>query len=243
MTTISQVKRWTRPLIDSDSGLALIGRNLVLSPVGHLIRGIFVDRTSSRDRTRLLIYVQPLFFTTREGPGFQWSQDQPTLLNEDEGFDTRFLGYCKAALQDVRRIASIADFAEETEKIAGRTFGHMPITSFPLRHAVVLAALGRFEDARRLLTPLLENEEARLKRVLASAQAELAVKPKNGVAKVHLANATTFLKPIGELKPLLSLLEANDQAGVASWLRGKEEQNAKQWDVSHLWEPTSFPFE
>lgn len=45
MTTIAQVKQALKPLLDRYSDLALVGRFLVVKPVHHITRGVFVDRS------------------------------------------------------------------------------------------------------------------------------------------------------------------------------------------------------
>jgi hypothetical protein len=44
MTTIAQVKLAARPLLERNSDLALVGR-LVVKPVRHILRGIYLDRS------------------------------------------------------------------------------------------------------------------------------------------------------------------------------------------------------
>ena len=243
MTTLSQVKRWAQPLLEADARLVLIGRNLVLRPVEHLIRGVYVDQTGSRLRSRLRFYAQPLFAIPCEGRNFLWSREQPTFQIDDGRFEASFLNLCRSGLDDLGQVENIAEFLGEVEKATCRPLGPVSIPRYPLRHSVVLAALGRFAEALRILAPALRDEEATLSKMLSGAQAELAKKSKSPSANETISYATARLRPIAELRPLLSLLEANDHGGVAALLRSHEQHNAKAWRVDRIWEPTPFVFE
>lgn len=151
MTTIKQVRSWTAPLLDTDSRLVLIGRNLVIKPVRHFARGVYVDRTGDRLRPRLLFYADPLFAVPSGQSGFVWSRLQSCYRIDREGFEADFLANCRLAIEELSGINTILDFLEETSKIMGRPLGPVPIYDYPPRHAVVLIALGRFEKALSIL--------------------------------------------------------------------------------------------
>lgn len=44
MTTVAQVRHLLKPLLSRHSDLALVGRFLIIKPVRHIMRGVFVDR-------------------------------------------------------------------------------------------------------------------------------------------------------------------------------------------------------
>lgn len=44
MTTVPQIKRATRPLLERNPDLTLVGRLVVITPVHHLLRGVFFGR-------------------------------------------------------------------------------------------------------------------------------------------------------------------------------------------------------
>lgn len=243
MTTFSEVKRWTRPLVEADPRLELIGRNLVLKPVGHFIRAVYVDRSSNRLRSNLILYMQPLFAASSAELGFSWGRDHLPYLSNDDRFEADFLAFCRGGLAELDAIKTIDDFLREAEKVAGRPFGAMPIRSYPFKHAEVLAAVGRFAEALSIMAPAMRKEEETSGKILASGEAELAKKPRSLLAKDRTLHARWQLERLAELKPLLHLLEANDHAGLAALLRRQEQHNAKVWKVDHLWEPTPFPFE
>lgn len=243
MTTRFQIKKWTQPLLEADTRLALVGRDLVLRPVRHLVRGVYVDQTSNRLRPRLLFHVQPLFAIPSEGGSFIWSREQPARRIDEDGFEASFLVACRDGLKELGRVETIGDFLFEADKVMGRPFGPVPIHRYKRRHSVVLASLGRFEDALAILAPALRAEEPVYAEMLAQGQAALAKGHRRGIARVDITIAEANLQAIAELKPLLALLEAGDGAGIAALLRGHEKHNAKVRKVEHLWEPSPFPFE
>lgn len=243
MTTFSEVKRWTRPLLDADARLVLVGRNLLLRPVGHFIRGVYVDRTSNRLQSRLMLYIQPLFSPSSPGVGFPWSREQLPHRTDDEKFAAGFLDLCRRGLAELDQVESIDDFLKQAETVTSRSFGSVSIARYPLRHAEVLAALGRFAEALSILAPAMRDEETKWTGILARGKLGLEKKPNSWPAKSDVQHATTHLQAVVALKPLLGALVANDPAGVAELLMGHERHNAKLWKVDHLWEPTPFSFE
>jgi hypothetical protein len=62
------IKRYLKPLLKQRSDLVLIGRRLIIRPVRHLLRGVFLDRTSDKYQFRLFRYIEPLF-TGSDGVG------------------------------------------------------------------------------------------------------------------------------------------------------------------------------
>jgi hypothetical protein len=45
MTTVAQVKQLVQPLLGRNPDLALVGRLVVIKPVHHILRGVFIDRS------------------------------------------------------------------------------------------------------------------------------------------------------------------------------------------------------
>src|SRR5215813_4686086 len=45
MTTVAQVKQAVKPLLQRNPDLALVGRLVVVKPVHHILRGIYIDRS------------------------------------------------------------------------------------------------------------------------------------------------------------------------------------------------------
>ena len=45
MTTVAQVKQAVQPLLQRNPDLALVGRLLVIKPVHHVLRCVYIDRS------------------------------------------------------------------------------------------------------------------------------------------------------------------------------------------------------
>lgn len=242
MTTLSQVKRWLGPLLQDDSRLALIGRNLVLKPAGHLLRGVYVDSTSNRLQPRLLFYAQPLFDVPTEHISFLWSREEFPHQLTDERFEQDFRSTCRRGLDGLSRVVTVEDFLREAEKVEDRPFGPVPLARYKLRHAVVLAVLGRFGDALEILQPALQDERAKYSSMLTHGHAELAKRPRSG-RNTYIEIATAQLQIVASLEPLIPLMNSGDRQSIAALLRRNEERNAEVWQVRDLWQPSPFPFE
>lgn len=49
MTTKADVKRLVTPTLERNRNLALVGRLVLITPLRHVVRGVFVDRTGSKE--------------------------------------------------------------------------------------------------------------------------------------------------------------------------------------------------
>jgi hypothetical protein len=61
MTTVADIKRITRLVREREPRLILSKRMLILPPVGHYVRGFYLDQTSGKDMFRPSYLVQPLY--------------------------------------------------------------------------------------------------------------------------------------------------------------------------------------
>jgi hypothetical protein len=73
-TRPADIKRYLKPLLELRSDLVVVGRQLLIRPVRHLLRGAFFDRTGDKYRFSITGYVQLLY-----------NADSGTL-----GYDTSF---------------------------------------------------------------------------------------------------------------------------------------------------------
>ena len=64
MTTIREVKRLVKPLLDRNPDLALVDRLLVMLPIDHFVRGIYIGRTSNAHLANVNWATVPLFEMT-----------------------------------------------------------------------------------------------------------------------------------------------------------------------------------
>jgi len=59
-TRTADIKQYLKSLLKERSDLALVGRDLLIRPVRHLIRGALLDRTSNKYRFNVYRYIAPL---------------------------------------------------------------------------------------------------------------------------------------------------------------------------------------
>ncbi|HMK79659.1 MAG TPA: hypothetical protein VK438_08415 [Xanthobacteraceae bacterium] len=70
LTRPADIRRYLRPLLRQREDLVLIGRMLVVRPVRHVLRGVFLDRTSDRDTFRVWAYLKPLWGSRPQDLGY-----------------------------------------------------------------------------------------------------------------------------------------------------------------------------
>lgn len=243
MTTTAEVKRWAIPILERHTDLILNGRNLILKPVQHLLRGIYFDSSWSKDYPRPYWYFVMLFKVPTSSIGFRWSGEILAGRSTESAFAEKLmLGATDKIENELRTVQSIEEFEQYTkyEKDVLGLLGYWAIERYPRYNSVLLSALGRLEEAHRLLSGLIEKDEARYLVELAEGRAVIAKRANSRLGKNAVESATCNLAIIAELKRLLALLEARDRPGIGALLREWEQHNAKRWRVEHLWEPTPF---
>ena len=112
-TQPADIKRYLKPLLKQRNDLVLMGRCLMIRPVRHLRRGVFLDRTIDKYRFRVWRYIAPLYCGGDEagyGDYFRvckvWEPHfEPMLLDclAEDVFDY------------VGRMTTLADFAHALE--------------------------------------------------------------------------------------------------------------------------------
>ena len=216
MTTTAEVKRMVQPLLARHDDLALVGRLVVVKPVRHIIRGVFVDREGSRFGFRPIWAVNLMFeydahFSFNFGEwlypktkGVWWDIERPGVGAE----------LCaqveEIALPQLRQIDTLEDFFF--------CYGYDE-GIFEMRKIVIDAACGNFESADRA--------SAKIFRLPIS-------EPYMRTYREDYARLTTQLCP---------LVAVRDRAGIAALLHGWEADAVKKQKLTHLWEPSPFPVE
>ena len=152
MTTVAQVRKVTRLVLDANPDLALVGRLIVVKPVRHILRGIYLDRCSDVKAFTPMFGAIFLFepgahfilnwareiYSPAPGP---WNVDDPQMpeLMRDD--------FESLALPLLRALNTIDDFVAYAGK---RNFRHTHLDLYDERKIYVAAALGRREEALRL---------------------------------------------------------------------------------------------
>lgn len=243
MSTRSDVATWTQPLRAAHPELALVGRNLVLTPVRNFIHGIFIDRTSNKDISRAICYLTPLFDFGGSGVCFVLGHHLPIPFSTAPHFQDTLTELCDQAIREhLAPVRSIPDLLSALDSNAW-FFDSSDITRHPLEHGVLLAANGNLAAAETMLAAGLE-EDRRIGAIhQAHAERELAKRSNSASGRVYLEQATLRRSRIASHEPLLSMIKVADRAGVGTLLRARERQSVKAWGIEHLWVPEPYPVE
>jgi len=220
MTTVSQVRLAVQPLLQRNADLALVGRRVVIKPVHHVLRGIFIDRSLDADLFAPKWFVMSMFKLNdhivfnwggeiyRPDPG-RWDvndpQASPLMCAEIE----------RLALPILRSVQTIEDLAKFP---ARKKFKNAYFYLERRQEIYFDVACGNFESARTLCALLAERAKT------ADVDWE----------RQHYGKIAETLGP---------LLATNDRAGLAQALRDCEAYSAKKLKLEKLWEPTPFPIE
>jgi hypothetical protein len=248
MTTASEVKTWMRPLLQRRDDIVLVGRNLVVAPVKHIVRGIYFDASWDKNLCRPVWYVNKLcsFHDEQSGLWFENSGWLPLKRTHEQGFLEDVVSQTEAALNlDFSRVLTIEDFLARTDPVTLNGFGklHRSLSSRPPHYATVLAALGRIGEAHDVLALAIEGiERSRLAR-LDRADLEFSRRTNSAIAKLDVEYADHDLGTIEKLRPLLTVLKSGDRAAIGALLREWERRTVKGWKLEQLWEPSAFPVE
>ena len=246
MTTRAQIRSWTRSVLAADPRLELIESNLILTPVRHILRGIYVDRTSVSEVSTLRYYLMPLFDAPSPSRGFRWSDTVALPRNDSGEFQRCFDEACRHVVREaLEGVTSIEDFVLQTTRddlppLLG--LGGSRITRHYQEYAVALAALGRLDQARAVLAEL-GPDERRYRQLLESGQAMLAKRANSRIGAGEVRHAEFHLSIIANLTRLCHLLDAGNRVAIGQLLREWEHDAVKRWGVEHRWEPTPFPVE
>jgi hypothetical protein len=110
-TRPADIKRYLKPLLELRSDLVLVGRMLVIRPVRHLLRGVFLDRTSSKHQFRVYQYISPLYAASRESLGYGELRDYEGLDVRDPYFEPRLMDFLARSLDDLGQVRTLGEFA------------------------------------------------------------------------------------------------------------------------------------
>jgi hypothetical protein len=108
----ADLRRHLRPLLGLRKDLALVGRALVATPIRHVVRGAFLDRSSDRYE----VVIRPYLVLPAHGPySLTWLQDERVILRTwQEHFHELLIDTLAGLVFDsLDRIGTIADFARE----------------------------------------------------------------------------------------------------------------------------------
>lgn len=232
MTTARQVAQALAPLVARHPDVKLVGKMLVVLPVHHLLRAIFIDRTSSEEICRPVWFVMDLFSgggflnltygSDAVPPRFHRPGDGLWNWNEPEMADL-LVDAIEGVLPLLRQVTTIGDYIEFQKQIC--RYKQWSESSIFWNSAetrlIVLAAQGDFGAIPRDLKDSMARYDLPRWR-----------KPRPGdVERVEF------------VKQVLDFVSTDNRQGLADLLAAKETANIEQLRLSKIWQPTPFPVE
>jgi len=219
MTTRKQINRLSTLVADRHSDLEVIGGHLVLKPVDHIVKIVFIGRTSSADSFRPQTISSNLCFGFRTIPhvtgmwlrreigNLAWRWSNPSMSDE-------FIRVVEnVALPQLRAIQTLDDYYRYAESVHLQHFPYF----FKFR-LLLYIALGRLDDAQNVL-----NDE----------RASDCLRPLN----LHAPGLGDRLREQG------SRISAEDRALLADALHKWEEESVDILEIRPIWQRTPFPLE
>lgn len=201
------------PLVARHSDLVLIGRFLIVRPVHHILRGVFVDRSSDKRSFEPHIVTYPLVpaqETVMLGWNPVWLYDQSVGMWDVTKPDTitAIRHHIEAiALPPLRAIKTFDDYIAHERAKSTTFYGHFDDRVFT--NILVAAALGDFSKALQL-----RPQDERIERY--------------------------FAKFAPDFFPAL---ESGNREFIANTLHQWEAATVKAFKMEHIWKPTPFPLE
>jgi hypothetical protein len=223
MTTVAQVKQVVQPLLQRNRDLALVGRMIVVKPIHHILRGIYVDR-SLHPGLFVPTWAVIFLFEPRKSLSYNWGERvyDPTgnvwdIGDHDDLPTKMYEAIEEQALPLLRPINTIDDLIGFTTK---ERFRHTHLNLYEHRKIFVDIARGNFDSARSICE-YMATDQAKRK--------YLPLKMDEEYERIT--------------KKLCPLIAKNDRAGLARLLHKYEEGSVRAMKLEKYWEPTPFPIE
>ena len=247
MTTIAEVKRWTRPILAEHPDLALKPRKLYLRPVHHIYRTILFVGASDRTHPRPWANYSVLFAPPSARSSDNWSRELIAGWSTDPDFADRLARVIRESLANTLRPRGSIEGLYASMGSSANDWGYDParLSHGAILHAVVLAALGHLAQACAVAQTHIDSNEGPLLESLAE-QMGRATRGRRHERESALSGAKVnryFLGPMDELRQLVAVTKANDRQAVAALLHQWEYERVQRLGVEDLWEPTPFPLE
>jgi hypothetical protein len=219
MSTVAEVRQVSKLVLSRNPELVMLNRDIVLTPIRHVVRSLILDNTSGKYRFRPTWSVSPLFrynaniishyngylYHPKRLP---WDVTNPdcaiTLAEEFE----------RIALPIIRPVQTIADFRDFSIE---ERFPGQGLDLFPLFKIVIDIALGDLESADRQAAALFD------------------------VPNLWSVHSKVGYSVITEL--ICPLLARRDIKGLSRQLREWEEQTVKRLKLEKYWQPAPYPVE
>lgn len=221
MSRKAKLKALAKPLLERNPDLVQLGDMIVMKPLDHILRTIYIGRTRSADMFHPVWAIYPLCFPTENHPyslGDEiklnryglWLLDHPGIA---EDFADRVE---KQALPRMRAIETLADLYKFKADLSEP---RPSLIGSPLCKTYVDAATGRFGEASALIDRFRRNP---------AEWSRMTVTPE------HFGVLTDVFQPA---------LQRDDRKAVAALLRDWESFTVSHKGLEKYWQPSPFPFE
>ena len=166
MTTAAEVRRWLKPLLKQHPDLVLVGRNLIIPPVHHVLRGIFFDASWDKHLCRPIWYAGALFTyaSPSASPPFDINEQYPLRRSNEEDFLSHVVERTEQVLRyDFSRVYDVDQYISFSKGTAreGDDRDRRIIPHRPSHYAVALCALHDLPKRRSSLLPVGGRGEPR----------------------------------------------------------------------------------
>jgi hypothetical protein len=246
VTTLAQVKRVTRALLDRNSDLALVsGRLVVVKPVRHLLRGVFIS--SRGPIIHLPVWFVTFLFKPGAVPDDRWGERLFRKWGAKRSADDP----PEVHLEHIRMLSAITRLPVHEQRYPDdwpAWVDHHPTIVTEMCEVIE-------EQALPMLRPLQSIDDF----VAFTADQtrfpwtwlgpgdfnEPFIFAAQGNFEAALAACIKLVaeEPRPAIKELHRLLAGGDRHGVAQLLHGWEADSVKRLKLEEYWEPTSFPIE
>lgn len=237
MTTAAEAKYLCQPFLDRHPDFIFKQRSLFRAPVRHILQGFSTDRMSPPELIRTTWYAAVMSSPPPwPAGGIGKFLDGATGAIDRPGFASQFLQELEQAnteiLPHVASIQGVLDYPYEP--IFGT--GINPVTK-----SILLAALGRFDEAEGVLSAWMPGERGWLE-------------TDKGIIRKHYRKGSKSWKRkqdahdriaehLAHVEKLHDLLVVGRPEPIASLLHEWEAIGARARHIERYWEPSPFPFE
>lgn len=220
MATAAELRRFFQPLLEQHPDFVRVGRYALITPIRHIVRGIYPMSTSQRDYPRPIWFAGPLF-----GPDLHINTNahewlwpgKPTLWKFSD--PEAPMDLCEqveaVALPLIRPVNDVETFFHFAMR--DNLFFGAPLYWNKLNKIVIDAARGDFEAAD------------------ASAAGFWSAEKYATPTERHEYDMVT--------QRLCPLVKARDRVGIARLLHEWEATSAKRFKLEKFWQPSPFPIE
>jgi len=219
MTTVAHVKQVVQPLLHRNPDLVLVGRDVFVRPIRHILRGVTLMR-SIDPKLFIPAWAVVFLFEPRDSLSLNWGQRIYKITWDVTNPDLK-ANMCEAiekqALPLLRPIETIDDFVGFATK---KRFRDTYLDLY--EHRKIFVDIARCDlDSARSICEYMATDHAKRKYLPLKMDEEY--------------NRIT--------KELCPLIVKRDRAGLARLLHKYEEGSVRAMKLEKYWEPTPFPIE